>query len=135
MPDLTRPTITDDHKKKYEEIMGTPVKSASQPPPAPKPKGLGLGNKMFIFTGKKKIVLEGTQREVEKVKTVNPEPAEKPMEKPTEKKSVFDTKPEELEKKPGKKSKVPMIFLIFAGVIFIGVYTFFFLVLFGFVKL
>src|SRR3990167_2558601 len=94
-PIKSGPKVTDEHLKKYEAIMGTPVGSSAParatPPPPPTratppapasknpfasfiPKATGLGNKMFIFTGKKKIIIDGTEREEEKVKTVNPTP-------------------------------------------------------------
>lgn len=83
----SKPTVTDEHKQKYERIMGTVVKSAAPEASAnaatiqnsrmnallaslPKPKG--IGDKMFIFTGKKKIIVDGKDREEEKVKTVDP---------------------------------------------------------------
>ncbi len=97
MPD--KPAVTDEHLKKYQSIMGTAVggkpadSSTSIAPPAPNspaanqknpfanfvPKVTGLGNKMFIFTGKKKIIIDGSERAEEKVKTVNPK-AEKHIE-------------------------------------------------------
>ncbi|MGE5042045.1 MAG: hypothetical protein ACM3IJ_04020 [Candidatus Levyibacteriota bacterium] len=100
-----RPSITDEHYKRYNDILATPVKSNTPTPPAPAappaastsdvpaapaptpqkssmvssllnnipPKAKGIGNKVFIFTGKKKIVLDGEEQEVEKIKTVTPE--------------------------------------------------------------
>lgn len=100
MPD--KPAVTDDHLKKYQAIMDTPVASktpvsatSTNQSATPKkadestqknpfasyvPKPTGLGNKMFIFTGKKKIIIDGSEREVEKVKTVNPKAEEKKIE-------------------------------------------------------
>lgn len=87
---ITKPTITDEHKEKYAQIMNTAVRPAvKSPPPAntqnskmnallaalPKPKG--IGNKMFIFTGKKKIIVDGKEREEEKVKMIDPALIEK----------------------------------------------------------
>lgn len=106
-----KPSITDEHYKRYNDILATPVKSAAPVPPsiigtpaklAPPaatsdvpaapggstpqkaslvsslissipPKAKGISNKVFIFTGKKKIVLDGEEQEVEKIKTVSPE--------------------------------------------------------------
>lgn len=84
--------ITDDHLRRLDTILKTPVKSASPaptgPPPlqassAPSPSKIqailssippvkGIGNKMFVFTGRKKIIMDGRQREEEKIKTVDP---------------------------------------------------------------
>lgn len=116
----SKPTVTAEHKEKYAKIMGTPVKSNA--PTAlnstqeqasrlnallsslPKPKG--IGDKMFIFTGKKKIIVDGKQREEEKVNTVDPaklelEKKEKEKKEAEEKKTkeetekAMHTKPEE----------------------------------------
>lgn len=84
--------ITDDHIKRLDSIMGTQVKTTSPTPlSTTQPSGNGriasllssipkpndLSNKMFIFTGKKKIIIDGTEKEEEKIKTVNPEPIKK----------------------------------------------------------
>lgn len=150
MADSARPQITDDHKKKYEEIMGLQVKSASQTPAPPSsssgtkvnsilssiPKPKGLGNKMFIFTGKKKIVMEGTQRQVEDVKTVTPAPEKEPPKEAEKKEVVKADTVKQAENPQQKKSrkKIPVLFLIFAVLVFIGAYTFLLLVLFGFIN-
>lgn len=99
-----KPTVTDDHIKKYEEIMktgtlqtGTPAmavpSSATTEPKSSKiasilaalPKPKGIGNKMFVFTGKKKIIMDDGQREVEKAKTIDPKEMKK-LQKDEEKK-------------------------------------------------
>lgn len=84
MPD--KPTVTQDHHDRYSQIMNTAVKPAAgkSPPGAPADKASivstllstvanpkGIGNKVFVFTGKKKIVLDGKEQEVEKIKTVD----------------------------------------------------------------
>ncbi|MFI5265270.1 MAG: hypothetical protein ACHQT7_00820 [Candidatus Levyibacteriota bacterium] len=100
MPATTRPTVTDEHLKKYATIMGTAVKSNAPPAPTPVkadagpsniaaliaslPKPKGIGDKMFIFTGKKKIIMDGTQREVENIKTVDATPPPPKVEKKVE---------------------------------------------------
>lgn len=84
MPD--KPAITSDHHERYNQIMSTSVKPATgkSPPVSPADKASivstllstvanpkGIGNKVFVFTGKKKIVLDGKEQEVEKIKTVD----------------------------------------------------------------
>lgn len=85
MPD--KPTVTDEHHQRYNQIMNTAVKpTAGQNPATVTPeqkatlvssllssvqKTKGIGDKVFIFTGKKKIVLDGKEQEVEQIKTVD----------------------------------------------------------------
>ncbi|MBP7832193.1 MAG: hypothetical protein KA035_00260 [Candidatus Levybacteria bacterium] len=93
MPNSQKPTITPEHHERLAEIMKTPTRpnaptDNTAPTPSkisailaslPKPKG--VGNKMFIFTGKKKIVLEpGGEKEIHDVKTVDAKSNIKPVE-------------------------------------------------------
>lgn len=145
MPD--KPTVTDEHLKKYEAIMGTQVKPASSSAPAspstgnassvskllssiPKPKG--IGNKIFIFTGKKKIIMDGSEREVEKIKTVDAgkeakkqEEATKTATPPTsEKDAKPEVKKQETElKKTSEKKKFPRALIVFGVIIFVAVWA------------
>lgn len=131
-----KPSITDSHLQKYEEIMKTgtlqsgapilPTAPASQTNDAttkqngkiasilssiPKPKG--IGNKMFIFNGKKKIIMEGGEKEVENAKTIDAKEIKK-LQKEEEKKEekTLSTPPppvkveedKEAEKKLEKKN-------------------------------
>lgn len=144
MPD--KPTVTDEHLKKYEAIMNTSVKPApSSASPVstqssassvskllssiPKPKG--IGNKIFIFTGKKKIIMDGSEREVEKIKTVDagkeakkhPEPI-KSVETP-ESKDIKPTpaKKEEEGKKKGERKPFPRVIIIIGVILFVAVWA------------
>lgn len=183
MPNTAKPTVTDEHKKKYEAIMGTPVRPSvtpAQTTPQPAqtnknpsaissliaslPKIKGIGNKMFIFTGKKKIIMDGTKREVEDIKTVDPKPQEKLVKKVEEKPEkilsekelvaknvpteIVQNKNEEKQKQvPQKapvakaqtenkitKKKLITILASVAGLVFIFAWTFFWLVFFEYVK-
>ncbi len=176
MPD--KPKVTDAHLKKYEAIMGTPIGSRTTSPTGVKspiatgpknpfasfiPRPTGLGNKMFIFTGKKKIIIDGAEREVEKVKTVNPTP--KPYSPPANIEKVnavthapfkklssipsaitaptAKDKHEKQEKKtsnkipsvPSGSKKIPLAMIVVLSCVFIVAWTLFWLVFFGFVKL
>lgn len=163
-----KPTVTDEHKQKYEQIMNVTVKS-SAPTPTPVtqdskmrallaslPKAKGIGDKMFIFTGKKKIIVDGKDREEEKVKTVDPAKLE------TEKKEIATPahevpKPETVkieaktplkteEKSPtvekkveghkDEKKKKSNKTLLIAGGIFLGlgVWTFIWMYVFGYIQ-
>lgn len=121
-----KPTVTDAHLEKYKSIMGTPVKTTvSDAAPAivekkastisqmlaaiPKPKG--IGNKMFIFTGKKKIIMDGKDREEEKVKTVDAHSSSKKQDTPQPEKK--DTTVKQVNKNVGKTYLVIAV-LIFA---------------------
>jgi hypothetical protein len=171
MSDFARPTVTDDHKKKYAEIMGMQVKSSQAPPSGTKsgskvgsiisaiPKPKGLGNKMFIFTGKKKIIMEGRQREEEKVKTVNAVPEkgtlpeksipvnikdggqkkeEKKMEVPKTGDMVKSVPSannvKQTTSKEVSKKKIPKPVLAAAAAVFFIAYTLFWLALFGYIS-
>lgn len=147
MADSTRPQITSEHHERYTQIMGTPLKSASQPVAQnsnTSQKLKGLGNKMFIFTGKKKIILEGTQRQVESVKTVSPAPAKSPTPEtlPTgrQAKEEVKHKTEPQGKKPESvssvkhKKPIPMPIRVIAVLVFFSAYTFIWLTIFGFLS-
>lgn len=177
MPDTARPTVTDEHLKKYEAIMGTAVKSSAAPTGTPVvasskssnissilaalPKPKGIGNKMFIFTGKKKIIMEGTKKEVEDIKTVDAKENSKTEEKKSEEKhmeinpapksttvvvtnkdeekTVHPPKTEEIKKpqkeKLIKNKKVLVVVLVVVALIATSAWTAFWLSFFGFVKL
>lgn len=126
MPDVTRPTVTDDHLKKYEAIMGTSIKPNTPDSPIPVvtstkslsiaailaalPKPKGIGNKMFIFTGKKKIIMEGTKREVEDIKTVDASPITEPIpEKESEKPKGKNSEEKYIEVSPAPKSTTVVV--------------------------
>lgn len=108
----TKPTITDEHKEKYAKIMGTPVKSNTPSvSPTPKdqnsrlnallsslPRPKGIGDKMFIFTGKKKIIVDGKQREEEKVNTVDPAKLELEKKEKEKKEAEIKKAKEEADK-------------------------------------
>lgn len=162
-----KPSVTDEHKTRYASIMGTPVKS-NAPTPAPSqqsktssllsaiPKPRGLAGKMFVFTGKKKIIMDGTEREEQKVKTVDPakdEREKREKEKEEEKKvdaqiaeqakkvevksappAPPGTKPAAAEGKKGAKKKLPKGVKIIGLIAFIGAWTFFWMVVFGFIS-
>lgn len=171
-----KPTITDDHKKKYEAIMGTQVKPVAQPPTpsaastsnsklssllSSLPKSKGFGDKMFIFTGKKKIIVDGTEREEEKAKTVDPakeEREKKEKEKAEEKKREAEQKKKDEEAKKQKEyeevsAKIPAVvkgpaehktivkkktpIWVYAVAIIVGLvaWTFIWLYVFGFIPL
>lgn len=148
MPNPQKPVITPQHHERFAQIMQTPtrpnapkISDSAQPSKVsallaslPKPKG--IGNKMFVFTGKKKIVLEaGGKQEVEQVKTVDA-PALKPDAKHTD-----STKPEENSKSaevkkpndPKDKKEVPQksggakAFLVIALIVFLGAWALFWL--------
>lgn len=165
MPDLTpKPTITDEHLQKYEEIMKTgtlqsdtpvlPTAQISKPAAStqnsrissilsslPKPKG--IGGKMFIFNGKKKIIMENGAKEVENVKTVSSKdmkkmqqeeekaPQEEVVKSPTPTSSQAQGKP--TEKKPssaksdlaskGQGGKGSLKKLIIGGAVLILIWT------------
>ncbi len=88
----TKPTVTSEHHARYEEIMKTqtvPVTPARESVPNPAanqpskvsallaslPKPKGIGNKMFVFTGKKKIVLDPAgNQDIKDIKTVDAPP-------------------------------------------------------------
>lgn len=111
---MPKPTITDQHLQKYEEIMKTGTLNSETPAPFPVtsknspedfsqknrvfqllsnlPKPKGVGGKMFIFNGKKKIIMEGGEKEVEKAKTVDAKEMKKPQ-KDDEKKDVKTPEP------------------------------------------
>lgn len=96
----TKPTITSEHHARYEEIMKTPAAPVSAardsvPNPTPGqpskvsallaslPKPKGIGNKMFVFTGKKKIVLDPAgNQDIKDIKTVDAPPLKKPTPPP-----------------------------------------------------
>lgn len=112
MPD--KPTITDQHLQKYEEIMKTGTLDSGAPAPLPTssknpadeslqksrisqllsnlPKPKGVGEKMFIFNGKKKIIMEGGEKEVEKAKTIDAKEIKK-QQKEEEKKEEITPEP------------------------------------------
>ncbi len=150
MPNSQKPTITPEHHERFAQIMQTPTRpntpkiaDSTQPSKVsallaslPKPKG--IGNKMFVFTGKKKIVLEaGGKQEVETVKTVDA-PA---LKTPDSTKHTENTKPEEnsksaeakkpedkKDKKEGaKKSGGAKAFLVIALIVFLGAWALFWL--------
>lgn len=201
-PAATKPTVTDEHLKKYDAIMGTTVTPKTTPPktePATPtginsstpsivtkgmsllssiPKPTGIGNKMFIFTGKKKIIVDGNEKEVEDVKTVDqnmnkdelkkledetkrikePKSEKQEKEQPSPNALFQDTETKEA-KKPVKpddlvakkvetveikkeepkvkkhrgKSGIPTTILVLVVIIFFIAWTFFWLVLFGFI--
>lgn len=174
MPVPIKPTVTDEHKKKYEAIMGTQVKPVAPVPPAAAssnsklsallnslPKSKGLGDKMFIFTGKKKIIVDGTQREEEKAKTVDPakeEREKKEKEKAEEKKRETEQKKQNEEEKKEKEyqeasAKIPAVvkgpaehktivkkktpLWMYGAAIAVGIatWTFIWLYVFGFINL
>lgn len=133
-----KPAVTNEHLQKYEEIMktgtlntGAPVLPTDTSTPTPKPqqgkiaamlaalpKAKGIGNKMFIFNGKKKIIMDGGEKEEENAKTVDAKEIKK-LQKEEEKKDEETlaappppVKVEEdieterkLEKKNGKKEE------------------------------
>ncbi|HMS23071.1 MAG TPA: hypothetical protein PKA38_04910 [Candidatus Levybacteria bacterium] len=179
MPD--KPTVTPDHIKKYQQIMGVTATPKSQPvPTATKtvtqpetkdarlsflsslPKPTGIGNKMFIFTGKKKIIIDGTDKEVENVKTIDPKDIKKdtppPVPPPATKEDLVAKQVEtvtipsnqkEEEKKPknsipasttkseqaGQRKKFPLALVLVFFFLFMGVWILFWLVFFGFIKM
>lgn len=179
-PATNKPTITDDHLKRLDSIMGTPVASKS-PSPTPAsakssslsfiPKPSGIANKMFIFTGKKKIIIDGKDKEEEKIKTINPatsqevtrvetptfasvndrkiespkvpteiitkttiEPEKKdPTQAPVTTAAPGEKKTE--EKKVKKGGKIPFAFLVVFFFVFLGAWTLFWLVFFGYIAI
>ena len=175
MPD--KPTVTPEHIKKYQQIMSTPKPQAV--PTTPKsttqsetkdarlsflsslPKPTGIGNKMFVFTGKKKIIIDGTDKEVENVKTVDtqdvkkdaPQPAppqvkkEDLVAKQVETITIPATQKKEEEKpkdvtppltkngKTDQKKKFPLALVLVFFLLFMGVWILFWLVFFGFIKM
>lgn len=167
-PASAKPKVTDDHLKKYEQIMGTSVGSA-KPDTAPSsssgsgikdsilaaiPKPSGLGNKMFIFTGKKKIIIEGKEMQEEKVKTIDPTPPVKkapppppsatspPTEAPPAAKvPTVIVKKDNPEKKEGKVEKptgtrkIPSRLLLVFFLVFMGAWLLFWLVFFGYITI
>lgn len=168
-----KPKITDDHLKKYESIMGTPTTSrfssqkSTSPPPSHKaeskwikssfisnlPKPSDISNKMFIFTGKKKIIVDGGEKEVEKVKTVDTaenketheEIAKVPTSPATSKEAPAPNKTPAVEMEKEKKDtnkhtntsikKMPKSVVILFFFIFLGAWILFWMVFFGYVKL
>lgn len=161
----SRPTVTDEHISKYNAIMQTPVKSNAMPsatqPPAPAassmsqilanlPKPKGIGNKMFIFTGKKKIIMDGTQKEVETIKTVDakqtPEekksfevktpPPDSKSEAVTEAPKVHaeEKKQKPADQKTKSSKKLPTSVLVAAVSLFIIAWLLFWLVFLGFIS-
>lgn len=136
---MPKPTVTDEHLQKYEEIMktgtlntGTPTLPTDTSTPEPKPqqgriasmlaalpKAKGIGNKMFIFNGRKKIIMDGGEKEVENAKTVDAKEIkklQKEEEKKDEEKLTAPPPPvkveedieteKKLEKKDGEKEEV-----------------------------
>lgn len=120
---MPKPTVTDEHLQKYEQIMKTgtlnsgaptlPQTFESQKPQPlqknkisqllsslPKPKA--IGNKMFIFNGKKKIIMEGGEKEVENAKTIDATDLKK-IQKEDEKKET----PKNEEQAPKKDTQIP----------------------------
>lgn len=202
-PAAVKPAVTDEHLKKYDAIMGTQVTSKSAPAKTPPPssnstpstpslvsksmsllssipKSSGIGNKMFIFTGKKKIIIDGNEKEVEDVKTVDQNINKDELKKIAEEtrkvkeaeikkqdqekehlspNALFQNTPTKEDKKPVKpedlvakkvetveikkeepkvkksrgKSGIPTVVLVLVVVIFFIAWTFFWLVLFGFI--
>lgn len=126
MADSSRPKISSEHHERYAKIMETPVKSSpTSSSPTPKPKG--LGNKLFIFTGKKKIIMEGTQKQEENVKTVNASPKNSSFDKKDEPKK--EVKPQEQTVDKNEKTATKKVDqqapkkLIMGGVVFIIIWT------------
>lgn len=130
-----RPSVTDQHLQKYEEIMktgtlntgtptlpSTPPTEGEQKPTQGKisgmlasiPKVKGIGNKMFIFNGKKKIIMDGGEKEIENAKTIDAKEIKK-IQKEEEKKDEETLSPppsavklendKKTENKPEKKNE------------------------------
>ena len=140
-----RPTVTDDHMKKYESIMNTATPTNTSEPEKkpgilsniPKPKG--IGNKIFIFNGRKKIVMDEGEKEEEKAKIVNPKEKKEDLKKEptppaptiakpednkeTEKKLTEKNEKEKEKKKEPKESRQAPKSLIYGGVLLIIVWT------------
>lgn len=165
MPNSQKPTITPEHHERLAVIMKTPTRpnvpaDSTAPTPSkisailsslPKPKG--VGNKMFIFTGKKKIILEpGGEKEIHDVKTVDAkstvkkddEKAKEVIKEHAESKPQTNTvtttseekktiKPEEkTDKKAQPKSSKLGVFLIILIVV-LGAWTLFWLYFLDFI--
>ncbi len=154
-----KPVVTAEHHERFQEIMKTPTRAnlptqnqAVQPSKVsallaslPKPKG--IGGKMFVFTGKKKIVLEaGGKQEVETVKTVDAKSEtatlpnkEAPMETPKPETSSQNTKPAEVvkpkedKKEVAKKGGFPKGILIVGLIVFLGAWALFWLYFLDFI--
>jgi hypothetical protein len=179
MPD--KPTVTPEHIKKYQQIMGvaaipkpqtTPTASKTATQPGIKdarlsflsslPKPTGIGNKMFVFTGKKKIIIDGTDKAVENVKTIDAQNIKKdtppPTPPPVNKEDLVakqvetvtmpltpkgeDKKPKDAiptpttnPKKADQKKKFPLVLILVFFFLFMCVWILFWLAFFGFIKI
>jgi len=125
MPD--KPTVTQDHHERYSKIMNTTVKPAAgkSPPISSTEKASlvssllstvatpkGIGNKVFVFTGKKKIVLDGKEKEEEKIKTVDMTAKKAETKVISSSAPIPETPPEEelkIETMAQKQTQAPII--------------------------